>query len=75
MQGRTAALCNSFDDAGAIAESRAEKDVRVHEQTLFERRPAAEPCAEERADILRECGVDLVQDEHHSRLELQQRHN
>jgi len=56
MQGRTAALCNSFDDSGAIAESRAEKDVRVHEQTLFERRPAAEPCAEERADILRARG-------------------
>ena len=78
-----AALRSSFDDASAVAESRAEKDVRVREEALFERdddelRPA-EPCAEQLADVLRvrevQCRVDLVQDVHRRWLELKQRHD
>jgi hypothetical protein len=53
VQRRIAALSSSFDDAGPVAESRAEKHVRVHEQALFQREDdelhPAEPCAEERA--------------------------
>jgi len=83
IQRRIAALRSSFNDASAIAESRPEKDVRVRKESLFERdddelRPA-EPCAEERANVLRvrevECCVDLVQDVHRRRLELKQRHD
>ena len=83
IQRRIAALRSSFDDAGAIAESRAEKDVRVREEALFERdddelRPA-EPRAEQLADVLRvrevQCRVDLIQDVHRRGLELKQRHD
>lgn len=83
IQRRTAALCSSFGDADAIAESRPEKDIRVREQTVFDRdddklRPT-EPCAEERANMLRarevQCCVDLIGDVLRRGLEFQQRHN
>ena len=83
IQGRITALRSSFDDASAITESRAEKHIRVRKQTLFQRDNdelcPAEPCSEERADVLRvrevQCCVDLVQDVHWRGLELKQRHD
>jgi hypothetical protein len=77
------ALRSALDDARAVAEARAEQDVRVREKALFERDGdelrATEASAEERADVLRvrevKCRVDLVEDVHRRRLELQQRHD
>jgi hypothetical protein len=77
------ALRSALDHARTIAEARAEQDVRIREEALFERDDnelcAAEPRAEERADVLRvrevERHVDLVKDVHQHRLELQQRHD
>jgi hypothetical protein len=77
------AVCSALDYARAVAEARAEQDVRVGEKALFERDDdelrAAEAPAEERADVLRvrevERRVDLVEDVHRRRLELQQRHD
>ena len=83
IQGRRAALRGAFDYASAVAETRAEENVGVGEETLLERDDyelcAAEACAEERADVLRvgqvERGVDLVEYVHRRWLELQQCHD
>jgi len=82
-QRRTATLRRSFGDASSVAESRAEMDVRIPEESLFERDDdelhAAEPCAAERADVLHvrevQCCVDLVQDVHRRGLESKRRHD
>ena len=82
-QRRTATLRRPFGDASSVAESCAEKDVRIPEESLFERDDnelhAAEPCAEERADVLHvrevQCCVDLVHDVHRRGLESKQRHD
>jgi hypothetical protein len=76
-------LRSALDYARAVAEARAEQDICVREEALFERDDnelrAAEPHAEERADVLRvrevQRRVDLVKDVHRRRLELQQHHD
>ena len=78
-----AALRSALDDARAVAEARPEEDVGVREEALLERDDdelcAAEPRAEEGADVLRvrqvQRRVDLVEDVHRCWLELQQRHD
>ena len=84
IQRRIAALCSSFNDAGAIAESCPEKDICVREESLFaqdseELRPT-ELCAEQHANVLHvqevQRHVDLIQGYCHQRgLELKQCHD
>jgi hypothetical protein len=77
------ALRSALDYARGVEEACAEQDVRVCEEALFERDDdelrAAEARPEERADVLRvrevQRRVDLVEDVHRCRLELQQRHD
>ena len=83
IQVRRAALGRTLDDASAVAEASTKEDIGVSEEALLEgdddKLCAAETGAEERADMLRvrevERGVDLVEDVHRRRLELQQRHD
>ena len=83
IQGGRAALRGAFDDAGPVAEPHAEENVDVREEAVFQREDdelcAAKACAEERADLVRvgqvERGVDLVEDVHRRRVELQQCHD
>jgi hypothetical protein len=77
------ALRSALNYARAVADARGEQEVRVREEALFGRDDdelrTAEARAEERADVLRvrevERRVDLVEDVHRRRLELQQCHD
>ena len=83
VRRRCGAVRSALDDGRAVAEARAEEDVRVREEALLERHDdelrALEARAEELPDVLRvrevERRVDLVEDVHWRGLELEEGHD
>ncbi|KAI3480486.1 hypothetical protein L1887_57332 [Cichorium endivia] len=81
--GGAVGIDGPLDETGAVPEARAEEHVGVGKEPFLERHDdklaAPEPVAEELANVLRvaqvERRIDLVQDVHRRRLELQQTHD